>query len=1339
MVNGKAPPSFHDMDRQEHREYWLGVLSKDLGRSSLLLDYKRPVSFGGHADNVTIEVDGPVFRDLKRLVGGGSPLLLLSAFMAALIASLRRYSAARRALIGTPALSEYREENAVMLALEVDDGSATFRDLLIAVRDALMAAYRHQDYPIDLLARDLGLRLSEVQCPFFDILVSLKGLHGPVPSLGQDLTVELSESQECLEVRITFNPSSFRRSTIERFAGQLSITLAEGLRDLSTPLVELTGLDEAEASRLVALGTGRRIEHPANAGVHELFEEQARQSPKAVALRSDATVLTYEELDRRANRIAHCLAQRGVGPETLVGLCMERSWELVAGLLGIHKAGGAYLALDPAYPRERLDFMVEDAKPRVLLTQARLRSLFEESELDILFLDDDWDAVGAFPESRPSSGVVDRNLAYCMYTSGSTGRPKGVLIEHRSLLNRILFHQATYPLSEADRVIHKTSLCFDGSVWEIYIALISGAELIVASPDAHKNLDAYIDTVSTHGVTVTEIVTTLLEHLLEHERFGECDSLRLVFCIGEPLPVGLAERFLELSRARLVHAYGQTEATIDATSGFYQQERHPRLAPLGKPLDNMEVHVLDARQRLIPQGAPGEACIGGPQLARGYLNAPRLTAERFVPNPFAKGGDGARLYRSGDLARYQGDGQVEFLGRTDDQVKLRGQRIELGEIENVLAEQDGVRQCHVIAREVTKGERRLVAYVVGKAGLTASLLRERLEARLTEAMIPGIFVFLKSMPLLSNGKVDRAALPPPTSDRPAELASDFVAPKSAIEKRLTAIWQEVLHIDRIGVEDNFFDLGGDSILTLLVASQAARAGLSVSPRQIYDHQTIQAIAQAVGSTRGPSVAREPAVGPVPLTPIQQRFFKGEPPDPNHYNQAFLFRVEPLDPHALEKALEVAVAHHDALRHRFSFSSLGVEQRGFAVHDVEPPLLEIEDLSTLTVDEAERTMEQKAASTQRRLNISKGPLLRAVLFKLPAGSEDSLADRLLLVIHHLVVDGVSWRILLEDLETVYEQCRESETSALPPKTTPFKEWAERLDELARSPELARQVDYWTRSAGEATSIPLDFPADRGNNSNDSRAELKLGLDDESTKELVKFVREMPGVRVLDVLLAALVRCLGAWTGNDSVLFDLESHGREELFDGVDLSRTVGWFTSVFPVRLRLDKSADPKGQVRAIRRQLQEVPEGGIGFGLLRHLGRPVTRQEMASLPQAEILFNYLGRLDQLVLPESMFQLAPENTGDEETRQGMRSHMLELSSLLVGDRLRLQWRYSTNLHRPETIRRLATHYFDEVRQIVRRSVESGDRKPSPEDYPQAGVGQADLDKVLARAKARRRMK
>jgi amino acid adenylation domain-containing protein len=645
-----------------------------------------------------------------------------------------------------------------------------------------------------------------------------------------------------LPLRILYDRSRFDDASIARMLGHLG-TLLEGMADNpDRPLSELPMLATAERHRLLVEWNDTRADYPQDNCLHDLFEAQVERTPQAVALDCEGKQLTYEELNQRANQLAHHLQRLGVGPETLVGVYMERSLEMVIALYGILKAGGAYVPLDPEYPADRVAFMMEDSQVPVLLTQQRLVDSLPTHRATVLCLDSQWGILAHENDTNPANGVQPHNLAYVIYTSGSTGKPKGAMNTHRGICNRLLWMQDRYQLTDTDRVLQKTPFSFDVSVWEFFWPLLVGARLVVARPGGHRDSGYLVRLISDQGITTIHFVPSMLQLFVEEPGLETCTSLRRVICSGEALPHDLQERFFERLDAELHNLYGPTEAAVDVTHWQCQPEGDPRrIVPIGRPVANTQLYILDRYGQPVPVGVAGELHIGGIQVARGYWNRPELTTERFIPDPFSSNPE-ARLYRTGDLARYRPDGNIEFLGRLDFQVKVRGFRIELGEIEAVLSQHPAVREAVVLAREDVPGDKRLVAYVVsaGASEVESGALRDFLHSKLPDYMVPAASVQLEALPLLPNGKVNRRSLPAPERERQA--TEPYAPPSNELEKAIAAIWQDLLQVDQVGVDDSFFDMGGHSLLIVQAHRRLSRVtDRELSITDMFRYPTIRAL------------------------------------------------------------------------------------------------------------------------------------------------------------------------------------------------------------------------------------------------------------------------------------------------------------------------------------------------------------------------------------------------------------------------------------------------------------------------------------------------------------------
>ncbi|TWS93423.1 amino acid adenylation domain-containing protein, partial [Reyranella sp. CPCC 100927] len=1032
---------------------------------------------------------------------------------------------------------------------------------------------------------------------------------------------------------------------------------------------------------------------------------QASVRPEAEALSCEGERLSYGALEAWSNRIGRRLKKLGVGREVRVGLCLERSVGMVAGLLGVLKAGGAFVPLDPAYPEARLREMVQDAGVRCVVTDAatsaRLGTVLTGCAQVVV------DDVEGESAAGWDDAIAADQLAYVIYTSGSTGRPKGVAITHGALSQHIDDFVACFTLTNADRVLQFSTINFDAAMEQLLPVLTRGGTAILrgaamwGTNDLNRRL-------MEEQVTLAYLPTAYWQQWLG-DLPSSLPSLRQVTVGGEALAGDALKRWQDgpLGHLPFANTYGPTEATITVSAySPTAADEAQAMIPIGQAWPARHLRVLDVDGNAVPVGGLGELCIGGGTLARGYLDRPGLTAERFVPDPHMPGD---RLYRTGDLCRQRADGTVEFLGRLDEQVKLRGFRIELGEVEAGLRSCAGVREAVAVVRGSGEG-RRLVGYVVGD--VDGGAVKAALSGQLPEYLVPSVVVVLPALPVQVNGKVDRRALPEPTF----ETEGERVAPRSAIEARLVAIWRAVLKRDDIGVTDDFFALGGDSILSLQIVAGARRDGLRLTPRQVFECPTIERLAPV--AERDAASGLEEVHGWQALTPIQASFFARYPEGLSHWNQAVLLRASgEVDVLALERALAALVVRHDALRLRFGRDEAGDWQQRVEASEAHR-LLSVVDLRT--EEDWVSRLSERGTELQASLDLSQGPLLASGLFLVPGGE-----SRLLLAIHHLAVDGVSWRVLLEDLQEGYGQAASGRAVALPPVATPWSAWARRLSEHGGGAGVQAELAWWRDAlSGARDQLPVEGEGDHSLGTSATEAHE---WDEDETRRLLRAAPRAYRLGVDEVLLTALSQTLGAWSGGDGILVDLEGHGREALSEAldVDVSRTVGWFTTRHPVWLAAE--ADAGVALRSVKERLRSVPGKGSGWGLLQRYGDAAVRDELNALPRPGVSFNYLGQFDQSLDQGGPFGFASESGGRSMTDASTLEHVLDLNGLVAEGRLRLSWRYSPGVLSAATVAKLMAAFEARLRVLVEHC-ESATPRATGSDYPRSGLDDTDLARL-----------
>ena len=1019
-----------------------------------------------------------------------------------------------------------------------------------------------------------------------------------------------------------------------------------------------------------------------NGSLSELFSfsvpqavaDCAQSHPNSLAISGYEESLSYVELNERANRLAHQLVRLGAGPDVVVALDLPRSPDLVVAMLATLKASAAYLTLDRGQPEARRIEILLEASPMLLIS--RDHSAYAPPGCTVILMNHSAD-LDKEESYAPIEQVHGDALAYLLFTSGSSGRPKGVGISRTALDNHMAWMNRRYPLDASDAVLQKTPVGFDASIWEFWAPLTQGARLILAADEGHRDPDYLIRTIREQSITVLQLVPSLLSILLSTPDFSGCDSLRRVFVGGEALSASTLKRFHATLGIPLVNLYGPTETTIDASSKEYQSANTwmPAVS-IGSPIDGIAFRVLDGRLNPVPPGVRGELYIAGCGLARCYMGQPAQTARRFLPDPLSPI-PGGRMYRSGDFVRLLPEGVLEYLGRSDSQVKLRGQRFELEEIEARLATCPGVVQSAASLYRDNSGIDRLAGYVgltpEAEAGDWRTAILSALRLRLPDYMLPTQLILLHQWPVNSNGKVDRAALLPPQAETSAPTRSR--APSTLQEQALAEIWRKVLGADSIGVDDNFFQLGGDSILGLQMVAQARQAGMALAARDIFSHPTVAELAAKVRPTRQEVELMEIPAGKVlPLTPTQRWFFEriSTLPRPAHWNQALLLSVaESIHSSVLRRSLLRLEQHHDVFRLRFTSDADGWHQH-YAPFEAmrEEDWLERVDLSGLPTTEHAAAIEARSERAQRELNLESGPLLRVIHFDFGNGK----ISRILFIIHHLIVDGVSWRVLLEELAGLLTGVEAA------PVRVGFGHWA--LNIPTPPPE---ERDYWlkqSRLADDAARIPIDIDAEQ-NNLYGATETVTLSLNGSETSALLQ--GGILRASAEEMLLSAALGTLRDWLDTDVLLVTIEGHGRDN--ETLDISRTVGWFTALYPLTVSGLAGASPQRLLRAVKQALRAVPAGGSSYGALRY-SDDTAAQILASAPEPQIAFNYLGQFDSSLPSNGMLTPATENIGHTEDPDGRRPHLIDIVALVSDGKLSLRLNYAQGTLQRTTVETLA---------------------------------------------------
>ncbi|WP_423379105.1 amino acid adenylation domain-containing protein [Burkholderia sp. LMG 32019] len=1334
-------------------DYWRGALRDVPGPLALPVDRQPGAARTLQGARVSVRLHDAVAADVRQLARDAQATVF-TVLLAALDAWLSRLTGATDVVVAVPVAHRQRPETRALLGLFLNTvalrvrvaPTLPFRALVDAARTAALDAVAHQDVPFERVVDavkppvkrgDEWLRVKFAQQ--FDarhdsVLPGATAVATPGPDLAArfDFAVDFTDDAHGIELVAAYATDCIDADTARAWLDSYAALVGAAARDPHQTTAVLP-CDASAASRQPRDGRALQVEH---ADIVAAFARQAAAYPHRVALADASTSLTFGELDDASNRIARALSGRGVGAEASVIVCIERSARFVVGLLGALKAGALAVLLDPSQPAARLAAAAADCGARWALVaeSAAWPAGIDAQPLDVDTLAQDATlalAAGVRIAPHPEQG------AYLIYTSGSTGTPKGVVVSHGALadyVQGVLDELAFAPDASFAMV---STVAADLGHTTLFGALCAGRTLHLLPAACAFDPDAFADEMRRRDVGVLKIVPSHLQALLDARVPADVLPRHALVTGGETLTWALVARLAALAPAcRVINHYGPTEATVGAiacdTASIAADARDPASGvPLGLPLPNARALVLDAFGACVPAGATGELYLGGPGVARGYLGRPAQTAERFVPDPFAPG---ARLYRTGDRVRLRADGRLAFLGRIDDQVKIRGYRVEPGEVSAAVRAAGPVAQAETLAIE-HDGRLRLATFVVMRDGANfdEAAVRAALAAKLPDYMVPAQFVALARLPVTANGKIDRAALRE-LAAAPVAVASGN-APQGAVETVLAEVWQAVLKAPQVGRDDNFFELGGDSILVLQVIARARKRGVRFTPKQLFDGPTVAELARiakteevvatatATAQPAAVAAASAPLTAQV-LTPAQQRFFALDIPHRGHWNQSVAFDVRgPFDADAFARAFDALLTHHDAFRQRFARGADGM----WHASDAAKPYDALPFVEVAARDEADALARFDAL--QRRLDLGRGPLACACAARLPDGS-----TQLYLAIHHAIVDGVSWRILLDDLDTSYRAACERTPVRLSQPGLRADAWAARLARAATEPAspFAAEAAYWAGMAQGGDVVP-DHPDTTATNAD--AAVVVQTIDAALTRAALTDAHAAYRTQTIEVLGAALALALAGVSGAASCRVELEGHGREALFDDADASRTIGWLTSHYPVTLPV--AATARDTLCAVKDTLRAVPHKGLGFGVLAHYGDAATRAALAAVPRPRVTFNYLGQFD--APRDAMLVPRFGGTGVERDLQGPLGNTLAIHAYLDTDRdgartLKLHWVYGAPQFERATIDAFAERFAAALRELVdacATRVAHRGGGATPGDFPlaqAAGLTQAAIERT-----------
>ena len=1333
-----------DKQGVQQRQYWLNQLSAPLPQLDLPTDYVRPAVQTFCGDTAHLVLNTKLLAALQKLSRHceASLFMTLTALVRVL---LYRYTGQEDLILGVPVAGRQHPDLESQVGLYVNTlalreqlrPAEPFITFLDRIKRSTAEAYDHQLYPFDQLVDELKLERDMSHAPLFDVMVMLQNVASVELQLDGleilpwdeenhwetsrfDLMFHFMEQSEGLRLDLNFNTDLFKPERIQNMLKHLKHLATVVCRDEQQAPTALPMLGNEEQELLLKhfqRQSARPAICPANDTLIDCFARQVEQGPEHPAVLLEGHQLSYQELNASAERVASFLRHRaGVHPGDIIAVAAGRTLSAPIALLGVLKAGCLYLPLDPGYPEERISYMLEDSRCQTVLADSTCTDTLGNCTAEVFTVQE---ALDIEHDSETESSQIDSGAtrqahdpAFVIYTSGSTGQPKGVVLEHEGFINMILDQLRHFSITPQDRVLQFASAGFDAALYESFIAWLGGASLVLVPQEVIEHTERFTDYLEIQGVTTAVLPPVYLHALQQHS----LPSIRNIMTVGEAAVV--ADALFYARSRKYLNGYGPTEGSVCAAVHQVDSEQdYPHGIPVGRPTANIPIYILDAQQNLLPVGIPGEICIGGVGVNRGYLYKESLTQEKFIANPFRPG---ERMYRTGDTGYWSWNGEVVFTGREDDQVKIAGHRIEPEEIALTLRRHPAVRDAAVFAVEDSSSKILLAYYTTeeNSAELLGQELRTFLAAQVPNYMLPAWFVPLEDLPLTANGKVDRKALPSLQELKQQRDAAPAL-PGNDMEERVAAAWKTVLGLDEVDINENLFSLGGDSIKAIQIAAQLHNNGLCLETQTILHFPTVAQQAMEVKSVER-SIPQEPVTGTIPLTPIQSWFFSRpdwENSKPHHFNQAVLLRTtETLEHEAVCQAIQALQTHHDALRMRYILpadEAHKVLQKN-AAPEAYPLALERIDLRDHP--EPSVAVENAADALQAGIDLVTGPLLRALHLLLPEG------DALLLAIHHLVVDTVSWQILLQDFTTSYTQLLAGQLVALPLKTDSFQCAAEKLQEYASGKALQEERGYWEELLASAPP-PLAKDQETAENTEAQSAVLTRSLDETETAQLLTVAHRAYHTRMDDLLLTGLAMALRDWQGRQSTLIELERHGREPLFQDLDVTRTVGWFTSTHPFLLTLPLDHDLGYCIKYAKEALRNIPKNGIGYGILRYLAK--SRLDVPHPPQ--ISFNYLGEIS--AAEPGRFQRDLEHTGRTVSPRAPRPYDLAVLCAVSEGQFHISLSYHKQQYLLPSVEQFMDRYLQSLRTVIAHCTGCQSTELTPSDLTYKDLSLEELEELF----------
>lgn len=1244
-------------------------------------------------------------------------------FVATFLIYLSKVNDINDIVIGTPVLNRCgkNEKNVVGMytstmpfRFKVND-EYTFSEFMQSVNEELMRCYLNQKYPYDILVQDLELN-KKGRDSLYDICVNYYNTRHKTELNGMRVdTTEFYNGNQAYSLQLVIKDWSdtgslaldfdykvklFTEKQIENMYIWINNLITQILFNPFEKIYNMDILSEDEKYELIYGYNQTEQAYPEEKTIYELFEEQVERTPNKIAVSFKNKQLTYRELNERANQLSRILIDNGVEEEKIVGIMANHSIETIISIFAILKAGGAYLPIDPECPEDRISYMLKDCKITVMITNCYVNDNinFDGKILDLNICNFD---------TRESSNLQRKcnpdSLAYVIYTSGSTGKPKGVMIEHRGLVNYIWWAKKMYIKNDNEIFALYSSLAFDLTITSIFTPLISGNEIMIYLNDGDEHVLYKI--IKENIVTVIKLTPSHLA--LIKDRDNKSSAVRRLIVGGEELNTFLARNIYESfeGNVEIFNEYGPTETVVGCIIhkfDFYNDKS--TCVPIGFPADNVKIYILDKQLKPVPNGNIGEIYISGDGVARGYINEGYLTSERFIHNPFICG---KRMYKTGDLARRLSNGEIEFIERIDSQVKIRGYRVELKEIEIQLLQYTNIRDVAVDI-QVYGDSKYLCAYIVTNEQIPSNKLREFLSNCLPEYMIPTYFIKLDHIPLSSNGKVDRTKLPKP--EIILNNKDNFIDSRNEKETKMIKAISEVIGIEKISVKDNFYHMGGDSIKAIQIASNLNRNGFKIKVKDILSNPVIEEMAACIKVDKDENFTDQgPYSGSIKATPIVSWFFAQDLKNFNYYNQSILIELKhDFKFKDIENMINQLIKHHDSLRMNYDYQKRELYYNERYLNNYNKVYLY--DLSKYSVEEQKEQISIIGEKLKSSINIENDILIKSCIFKL-----GNHYDKLLITAHHLIVDGVSWRIILDDIYIMLKQIFKGQELKLSKKTDSMQKWSQMLEEQT-SNILLREKDYWDLTLSKEFIFPVDFNIVEC--VTEIKGTIRKSLGEEETYNLLHQANFPYNTEANDLLIAALAITLKETLGKDEVIIELESHGREDIFDGIDLTRTVGWFTSIYPLYIKVPED-DISSAIKSIKEQIKNVPNNGIGFGILKYLSKSLKCKE-----NKYIRFNYLGDICSQY-DNDLLKLLDEKSGEECSSQNNLSCLIDINCIVMDKNLNITATYNKNIFNDSTITEFLEKYINNIKKIVKHCCDKKRIEFTPSDFEVADISQEDL--------------